>query len=101
LRFRYEVMLDGQHTTGRIMRVQRAGSEWVWFWSFLIFPNSTADRGDADSLRITVNYGDSALNRDIRVRNGLSADRQFSALSLKFPVTVIPSFSWVRLAPGE
>lgn len=43
------VVLDG-HTIGRIMRVQRAGAVWVWFWVFYIFPNAAADRGDADTL---------------------------------------------------
>ncbi|RAI44688.1 hypothetical protein [Rhodoplanes roseus] len=45
----WRVTLAG-HTIGRIMRVQRAGAEWVWFWSFYISPNSTADRGDAATL---------------------------------------------------
>lgn len=45
----YRVALDGR-TIGRIMKVQRAGGAVAWFWSFLIFPNSPADRGDAESL---------------------------------------------------
>jgi hypothetical protein len=35
---------------GRIMKVQRAGGAWTWFWSFIIFPSSAEDRGDAETL---------------------------------------------------
>ncbi|WP_052026993.1 hypothetical protein [Rhodovulum sp. PH10] len=45
----YRVVL-GTRTIGRIMKVQRAGGAVAWFWTFLIFPNSPADRGDAESL---------------------------------------------------
>ncbi|MBK5960282.1 hypothetical protein CCR97_19045 [Rhodoplanes elegans] len=45
----WTVVTDGR-AIGRIMRVQRAGGSWAWFWSFYLFPNSAADRGDADSL---------------------------------------------------
>ncbi|MFL9829079.1 hypothetical protein [Rhodoplanes sp. SY1] len=45
----YCVMM-GERAIGRIMKVQRAGGAVAWFWTFSIFPNSAADRGDADTL---------------------------------------------------
>ncbi|MFL9829040.1 hypothetical protein [Rhodoplanes sp. SY1] len=43
------VVLEGR-AIGRIMRVQRAGAEWAWFWTLMLFPSSTADRGDAPTF---------------------------------------------------
>ncbi|RAI32541.1 hypothetical protein [Rhodoplanes serenus] len=46
----YSVVLNGLDVVGRIMRVRRAGTADVWFWSIMIFPNTPADRGDAETL---------------------------------------------------
>lgn len=44
------VVLDRQHTIGRIMRTRIAGNAWIWCWYLHLFPNSPADRGNADTL---------------------------------------------------
>jgi hypothetical protein len=45
----YVVVLDEQYTIGRI-KWTLLGNTSMWCWYFHLFPNTTADRGDADTL---------------------------------------------------